>query len=224
MIETNERQIDRTEESSRSKDGRHEEPEAICRSADGDRTKGIKRQVAPGGWVYFIETNDGALVKIGYSRDARKRFEQIKLLTPVELRFIAQIPGTRATEHSLHTQFAEYRDRGEWFRQVDVVRVFLTGLDRPLQAKPDAQKVVEHEPHGCMTKKSANVFALAYAAAVLTGPRDDLAKARKHWWSLAKRAENERLREKERRDMAITAALNRAKGFKVRLVPLEAAI
>lgn len=68
--------------------------------------------------VYFVEGGEGEqrLIKIGYSNDTRTRLGELQVGSPVELRLLGTIAGSRATEAQLHTIFAADRVRGEWFR------------------------------------------------------------------------------------------------------------
>ena len=99
------------------------------------------------GCVYFIETHDGAFVKIGYSIDLPQRFDQLGVMMP-GLRLIGYVPGTRRMEGRLHRRFDAHRERGEWFRQASEIREFLRAeatalnLTMPLsrQRKPDSAK------------------------------------------------------------------------------------
>lgn len=49
------------------------------------------------GRVYFIETHDGAFVKIGYSIDVPKRLDQLGVMMP-GLRLLGYVPGSRKSE------------------------------------------------------------------------------------------------------------------------------
>jgi hypothetical protein len=93
------------------------------------------------GCVYFIETHDGAFVKIGYSTNLPRRLEGIGVQLP-GLRLIGHMPGTFATERWLHAKFAAYRERGEWFRQDREVQGFIwnIGLIEPIR-KPIARRI-----------------------------------------------------------------------------------
>lgn len=64
--------------------------------------------------VYFIRCVD--FVKIGFTYDVRARLETLQAATPYELELLDSFPGQEADEKSLHSRFADYRVRGEWFR------------------------------------------------------------------------------------------------------------
>lgn len=76
------------------------------------------------GWVYFVETEDGQFVKIGFSITPVRRLSQLGTLMPVRL--IGCFPGSRGTEVWLHRKFASERTTGEWFRFTPELRALIT--------------------------------------------------------------------------------------------------
>lgn len=102
------------------------------------------------GCVYFIETWDGAFVKIGFSTNVPRRYEQIGVLLP-RLRLIGHIPASRATEGWLHYKFRGLRDRGEWFRRTEELRAFIAMLgvieppEAPAPIKASATTARQHK-------------------------------------------------------------------------------
>jgi hypothetical protein len=115
--------------------GNDEPGEAGEGSRGGTENTSGERQ-EKGGCVYFIETHDGAFVKIGYSIHVPRRFDEIGVLLP-GLRLIGHMPGTMATERWLHGKFAMDRERGEWFRHTDEVRRFISVLGLIPAAAPE---------------------------------------------------------------------------------------
>jgi hypothetical protein len=71
------------------------------------------------GFIYFIRAIQGprhsARVKIGWTRDPRKRLKDLQTGSPVELYLIGAIPGGREDERAMHERFALSRMHGEWF-------------------------------------------------------------------------------------------------------------
>ena len=65
--------------------------------------------------VYFIQAS-GGLIKIGCTRDLRKRWANLRTLIPVDLTLLGSIPGYRDIEHALHVRFEASRVHGEWFK------------------------------------------------------------------------------------------------------------
>jgi hypothetical protein len=65
------------------------------------------------GYVYFLRM--GRAVKIGFTRDVRKRMSAIQSSCPAPTEVLKVIPGVVNTERYFHEHFAEYRLSGEWF-------------------------------------------------------------------------------------------------------------
>lgn len=65
--------------------------------------------------MYFIRSENGGPIKIGYSRDPEGRCDQLQTGHPYRLRVIARLPGDRALEHQLHVRFSTIRLCNEWF-------------------------------------------------------------------------------------------------------------
>jgi hypothetical protein len=65
--------------------------------------------------VYIAQAANG-LVKIGFTSDLKRRLTELHsdAASPVEYLFTA--PGDKRLEMLLHSQFADVRERGEWFR------------------------------------------------------------------------------------------------------------
>ena len=81
-------------------------------------------------WVYFIR--DGDKVKIGYSGDPRRRMNNIKTHSPLEL--LAVIPGGTEREAKLHKRFSAHRIPGakEWFHFVPEIEQYIARYGRQL--------------------------------------------------------------------------------------------
>ena len=67
--------------------------------------------------VYFIKSESGGYVKVGYTAgDAKKRLSGIQSNSPLKLDLLKVIPGGPALEKHLHAQYKKYRIHGEWFK------------------------------------------------------------------------------------------------------------
>jgi hypothetical protein len=94
-----------------------------CRSRARDARKyqaQRDRRRAQGAWttegfVYFVQEGDDGPIKIGWASDLVDRLERLQTGNPRELRIIASLPGSRATEAVFHQRFADRRIRNEWF-------------------------------------------------------------------------------------------------------------
>ena len=89
------------------------------------------------GWIYFIETDDAAFIKIGFSKDPVKRMSQLGTQQPgnFRLRLIGCIPGDYRLESWLHGIFGEHRNNGEWFNNSETIRRFIETV-RPTKETP----------------------------------------------------------------------------------------
>jgi hypothetical protein len=77
------------------------------------RIENDRDAMAPG-VVYFIEA--AGLIKIGHTTDIIYRHRTIAATSPVPVKLIGHIPGTRADEKILHKRFKALRSHGEWFK------------------------------------------------------------------------------------------------------------
>lgn len=80
-------------------------------------------------WVYFIESKESGLIKIGRSINPDKRFNTIRTMSPDELMFLGTIPEEVVTECQLHKKFSHLRKHGEWFEGESELRNFIDGLE-----------------------------------------------------------------------------------------------
>jgi hypothetical protein len=83
------------------------------------------REIQQLGFVYYIEAEGLNLVKIGYSTDPLGRIGALQEQSPVAMRLLGTCIGDRKLEHQLHRRFADYRQRGEWFRMEPEVMAFM---------------------------------------------------------------------------------------------------
>jgi hypothetical protein len=98
-----------------------------AREAPDDREEKFFRLIAfhAGPWVYAIRCGD--FVKIGTTRNVRKRLTELQMGNPWVLTLIAAVQGGREREREFHAALAEegVERCGEWFR--------LSGRYRPLR-------------------------------------------------------------------------------------------
>lgn len=90
--------------------------------------------------VYVLEevgaTRDIPIVKIGTTVAGWRRVASFDPKYPYELRPILALPGGRERERELHVRFKHLRLRGEWFRFVDELRLFVLEQRELLEKKP----------------------------------------------------------------------------------------
>jgi len=68
--------------------------------------------------VYFIQSENGGPIKIGYSNDLVIRIRSLQNYYKQKFKVLAVIPGTYKTEKEIHRKFERYRIKGEWFKDV----------------------------------------------------------------------------------------------------------
>lgn len=65
--------------------------------------------------VYFVQSQAGGPIKIGYAAHPTKRLGDLKVGSPQPLVLLLEITGGRALESELHARFSAGRLHGEWF-------------------------------------------------------------------------------------------------------------
>lgn len=73
--------------------------------------------------VYFIQVGEAGPVKIGTTRDPKKRLQILQCANPDVLELRLAVP--EADEAIFHRRFSHLRIRGEWFRFDGSLRAFL---------------------------------------------------------------------------------------------------
>ena len=80
-----------------------------------DLIRKLAAEYPPTGAIYFIRCRE--LIKIGYSRAPKTRFQQFQEVIPFELTLLGTLPGSLEGERALHKAFAHRRVGNlEWFR------------------------------------------------------------------------------------------------------------
>ena len=93
------------------------------------------------GNVYFAKC--GGLVKIGYAQDIAERLVQLQTGNPRGIQIVAVVRNVLpSVEKHYHRAFAEYRERGEWFRHEGA----LSAVIRHIQggAQPTTPAAIEY--------------------------------------------------------------------------------
>jgi len=71
--------------------------------------------------VYFIADTTNDVVKIGYSKDIKKRLKQLQTSNGNVLVLLGYMNGNEAEEKYTHQLFSEYKLQGEWFHLNEIV-------------------------------------------------------------------------------------------------------
>jgi|TARA_R100000501_G_C2595884_1_gene94440 Meiotically up-regulated gene 113 len=86
-------------------------------------------------YIYFVLSEDSGLVKIGKTKDIKKRFASLQTMSPVPLRIIGCFRAHDELEGTLHSRFAKYRHHGEWFKLSDeIVKLIELGVEKGVRA------------------------------------------------------------------------------------------
>lgn len=80
------------------------------------------------GFIYFIQAGPDGPIKIGWSREVKKRAATIQSWEPVELECLATLQGPMATEQALHRRFGSARIRGEWFNPTHELLAYIDSV------------------------------------------------------------------------------------------------
>jgi hypothetical protein len=94
---------------------------------------GLSARKAGVGFVYFIQAEDGGLIKIGWALNPAKRLRDLQIGSPVKLKILATVEGRRADEAWLHRVFHDSRRHGEWFETSDDLEKIMRGEGWPVR-------------------------------------------------------------------------------------------
>ncbi len=96
----------------------------------------MPRMNEPIALVYFLHAEDTNLVKIGWTADLDRRFDQLQTACPHKLRLLGVHIGPRDVETIYHRDLAPYRQQGEWFFLTREMRRFvIAGLGQHSESK-----------------------------------------------------------------------------------------
>jgi hypothetical protein len=81
--------------------------------------------------VYVIGSPSSRLVKIGRTKNLKKRFGDIQRMSPAPLEVLWSTPGGHKLEQALHERFRTQRSHGEWFDfgTTDAVKAVAQAVD-----------------------------------------------------------------------------------------------
>lgn len=113
--------------------------------------------------IYFIQSENGGPIKIGYADDLAKRLVSLQTSRPDKLVVVASFVGTIAHEKELHARFSHVREMGEWFTPVpelmDLIRDI--GASGAYVTKRDlSRNVTCHEMQPVTTSHETNAVTL----------------------------------------------------------------
>jgi hypothetical protein len=89
----------------------------------------LARDLSQGTLVYFAQGEGIERVKIGATRDPKRRLRELQAYSPVPLQMIVTFYGGTYSESLLHQAFSEYRLWGEWFEFASEMKDFLDQME-----------------------------------------------------------------------------------------------
>jgi Meiotically Up-regulated Gene 113 (MUG113) protein len=79
--------------------------------------------------VYFVQRTTGGSIKIGYTRNLKRRLMGLVVGSDAPLVVLATIPtDNHRIEIEIHRRFAKYRLHGEWFSPSEELLVFIASI------------------------------------------------------------------------------------------------
>lgn len=87
------------------------------------------------GTIYFVQAHDGEPVKIGFSRDVKRRINAIQKSNGSRLVTLGLMDGDLDVEKTIHTKFANLRLHGEWFLPGQELLNFIESTKGSLKSK-----------------------------------------------------------------------------------------
>jgi predicted SprT family Zn-dependent metalloprotease len=91
--------------------------------------------------VYFLKAVQSGWIKIGYSKQPKKRHGRCATDCPHEHRLMKVIEGGLDTEHEWHKRFSHLRGHGEWFKSApDLLEAIDNEPPDPEHVVPQCQK------------------------------------------------------------------------------------
>lgn len=78
--------------------------------------------------VYFIQDEDTKYIKIGHSRNLKKRLNSMQTGSSSKLKLLVWEDVGRAGEKQLHSIFSNSRVRGEWYKPTIALLTYINEL------------------------------------------------------------------------------------------------
>jgi hypothetical protein len=88
--------------------------------------------------IYFIQDKTTGAIKVGWSKNPKRRLGTLQTATPNELVLLGTVQGGLEHEAGLHDRFAQHRLQGEWFRGTILAEV-LQVIARETASPPPQQ-------------------------------------------------------------------------------------
>jgi hypothetical protein len=99
------------------------------------------------GSVYFLR--DGDAVKVGVSKDPKKRVASIASARPAPTQWVTDAPGEVWDEQRMHRALRAHRIRGEWFNACPVTEAAIQHVETKKRLPTDEEVAVMERNHPC---------------------------------------------------------------------------
>jgi len=134
--------------------------------------------------VYFTQDTQTKAIKIGYSKNPKKRRSGLQTASPNELVILGFIHGELEDEKAYHQKFAQHRIKGEWFKG-DILPAVLEIIARnPIDRPPPSNVIVvgdsDFHDQSLVSRALDELHARNRIAWVVTGGERSLER-----WALA---------------------------------------
>lgn len=97
--------------------------------------------------IYFAQDTTSKAIKIGYSKDPKKRRSGLQTASPNPLELLGVVHGGLEHERAYHKKFKEERIHGEWFHGTILPEVQEIIARNPLDKPPPSNLLVIGDAH-----------------------------------------------------------------------------
>jgi hypothetical protein len=99
--------------------------------------------------IYFTQDSQTKAIKIGYSKNPKKRRAGLQSATPGQLVLLGAIHGGLEHERAYHEKFAQHRLHGEWFKGDILSAVLEIIAKNPTDRPPPSNVIVVGDSDFC---------------------------------------------------------------------------
>jgi hypothetical protein len=135
--------------------------------------------------IYFMQDTLTKAIKIGYSKNPKKRRSGLQTATPNQLVLLGEIHGGLEHETAYHERFADFRIHGEWFKGDILPDVLEIIAKNPTDRPPPSNVIVtgdsDFRDTGLVSRSLAELHASNRIAWVITGGDRSFANAAEEW-------------------------------------------
>jgi YspA, cpYpsA-related SLOG family/Meiotically up-regulated gene 113 len=92
--------------------------------------------------IYFTQDTQTKAIKIGYSKNPKRRRAGLQTATPNELALLGTVHGGLEHERAYHDKFAQFHIQGEWFKGEILPSVLEIIAKNPIEKPPPSNVIV----------------------------------------------------------------------------------